>query len=94
MLGRPKEFDQDEALGKAMDVFWTKGYEATSVQDLLDHMGINRGSMYDTFGDKHALFVEAVGHTGSPRFGDYEDRRYSSTSELPRPHEGAGRYGA
>ncbi len=62
MLGRPKQFNHDEALGKAMDVFWTKGYEATSVQDLLDHMGINRGSMYGTFGDKHALFVEAVEH--------------------------------
>ena len=62
MIGRPKEFDHDEALESAMDVFWTKGYEATSVQDLLDHMGINRGSMYGTFGDKHALFVEAVEH--------------------------------
>ena len=47
-----------------MEAFWKKGYEATSVQDLLDHMGINRGSMYDTFGDKNALFVEAVEHYG------------------------------
>ncbi len=45
-----------------MEIFWTKGYDATSVQDLLDAMGINRGSMYDTFGDKHALFVSAFDH--------------------------------
>lgn len=60
MIGRPRTFDREEALGKAMDVFWAEGYAAASVQDLLDGMGINRGSMYDTFGDKHALFVEAV----------------------------------
>ena len=62
MIGRPQEFDRDEALEKAMEVFWTKGYEAASVEDLLDCMGINRGSMYNTFGDKQALFVEAVEH--------------------------------
>lgn len=45
-----------------MEAFWAKGYEATSVQDLLDAMGINRGSMYDTFGDKHAIFVAALEH--------------------------------
>lgn len=64
MVGRPKEFDCDQALEKAMGVFWHKGYEAASVQDLLDGMGINRGSMYDTFGDKHELFVKAVEHYG------------------------------
>lgn len=45
-----------------MEVFWRRGYEAASVQNLLDGMRINRGSMYDTFGDKRALFVEALGH--------------------------------
>jgi TetR/AcrR family transcriptional repressor of nem operon len=43
-----------------MQVFWEKGYEATSVQDLVDRMGINRFSLYDTFGDKHALFLAAL----------------------------------
>ncbi len=62
MVGRPKQFEKEEALEKAMQVFWTKGYEAASVQDLLDGMGINRGSMYATFGDKHALFLKAVDH--------------------------------
>ena len=62
MVGRPKQFERIEALTSALEVFWTKGYEATSVQDLVDTMGVNRGSLYNTFGDKHALFVEAVEH--------------------------------
>ena len=62
VVGRPRQFDRDTALERAMDTFWTKGYGASSVQDLLDAMGINRGSMYDTFGDKHALFSEAFDH--------------------------------
>ena len=45
-----------------MDVFWRQGYGGASVQDLLDGMKINRGSLYDTFGDKRTLFVEALGH--------------------------------
>ncbi len=64
MAGRPKEFDQQVALERAMKTFWANGYEATSVQDLLDAMEINRGSMYDTFGDKHALFSAAFDHYG------------------------------
>ena len=62
VVGRPKQFERNDALAAAMDVFWTKGYEATSVQDLVDAMGVNRGSIYDTFGDKHSLFIEAVEH--------------------------------
>ncbi len=61
-LGRPKEFDRKDALERAMEEFWAKGYEATSVSCLLEAMGINRGSMYDTFGDKRSLFLEAIGH--------------------------------
>ena len=55
-----KQFDHDAALAKAMGAFWARGYEATSVQDLVDCMGINRGSLYATFGDKRSLFVEAL----------------------------------
>lgn len=61
-MPRPKEFERDVVLEKAMDLFWQKGYEATSVQDLVQHMGINRGSLYDTFKDKHHLFLAAVSH--------------------------------
>ena len=61
-IGRPREFDREEALEKAMELFWTRGYDATGLRDLLDHMGIGRQSLYDTFGDKHSLFIEAVKH--------------------------------
>ena len=59
-MARPKTFDREQALESAMNLFWAKGYEATSVQDLLDAMGINRGSMYTTFGGKRALFLAAL----------------------------------
>lgn len=55
-----KRFDSDAALSKAMDAFWAQGYDATSMQDLVECMGINRGSLYATFGDKRSLFVEAL----------------------------------
>lgn len=55
-----KQFDTDAALEKAMQMFWRRGYEATSMQDLVDCMGVNRGSMYATYGDKHAIFVAAL----------------------------------
>ncbi|MBW7475549.1 TetR/AcrR family transcriptional regulator [Paenibacillus oenotherae] len=57
---RTKEFEPVDALEKAMKVFWKHGYEKTSVNDLLKEMGINRGSMYDTFGDKHSLFMACL----------------------------------
>jgi len=59
-MARHKEFDRDEALQRAMEVFWSRGYEAASVGDLVKHMGINRQSLYDTFGDKWRLYLEAV----------------------------------
>ncbi len=59
-MPRAKCFDREEALQKAMRAFWARGYEATSIQDLVDCMGINRGSLYDTFGDKHQLFLAAL----------------------------------
>lgn len=59
-MGRKREFDPDAVLDRAIETFWSRGYEATSVQDLVDEMGINRGSLYDTFGDKHTLFLAAI----------------------------------
>ena len=57
-----KQFDRHEVLDRAMAVFWERGYEATSVQDLLEAMGINRGSLYATFGDKRQLFLAVLDH--------------------------------
>jgi len=60
MAARQKEFDRDEVVLKAITVFRDKGYEATSMQDLVEQMGINRFSLYATFTSKHDLFVEAL----------------------------------
>ena len=57
---RHKEFDPDEAVADAMALFWERGYEATSVQDLVERTGVGRRSMYDTFGDKHSLYLKAL----------------------------------
>lgn len=59
--GRPRSFDRDEALAKAMELFWRHGYESTSISELTAAMGINPPSLYATFGDKERLFLEAVG---------------------------------
>lgn len=59
-VARPREFDRDVVLDRAMRVFWSRGYEATSIQHLVDRMRIQRGSLYDTFGDKRGLFFAAV----------------------------------
>ena len=58
--GRPRSFDRDAALDAAMQVFWEKGYEATSISDLTEVMGINPPSLYAAFGDKERLFMEAI----------------------------------
>ncbi|MDB9527227.1 TetR/AcrR family transcriptional regulator [Oscillatoria sp. CS-180] len=61
-MARSKTFDRKLVLDKAMQVFWEKGYEAASMQMLVDAMGINRGSLYDTFQDKRTLFLQAIAH--------------------------------
>ena len=59
-MPRTKQFDREKVLQKAMELFWKKGFHATSIQDLVTHLGINRGSMYDTFGGKDQLFRESL----------------------------------
>jgi TetR/AcrR family transcriptional regulator, transcriptional repressor for nem operon len=73
-VARTKEFEPEKALTRAMDLFWRRGYEATSVHDLLEEMGIGRGSMYDTFGDKRALFLAALER--------FEETRVSRADEI------------
>lgn len=60
MVGRPREFDIDQALDDAMRAFWAKGYEATSMVDLMDATGLHKGSIYQAFGDKHSLFIQSL----------------------------------
>lgn len=60
MRGRPRSFDREAALDRAIRLFWRKGYEATSVRDLSADLGIGAPSLYNTFGDKQTLFTEAV----------------------------------
>ena len=55
-MGRAKQFDRHVALDQAMELFWARGYHATSIQDLVDRLGVNRQSLYDTFGGKDELF--------------------------------------
>jgi TetR/AcrR family transcriptional repressor of nem operon len=62
MRGRPREFDEREVLERAMNLFWLRGYEGVSLVELLRHMDISRQSLYDTFGNKRALFMRAIGH--------------------------------
>jgi TetR/AcrR family transcriptional repressor of nem operon len=63
-MARSKEFDENAVLHKAMQLFWEQGYEKTSMNDLVDHMGIHRRSLYDTFTDKHTLFLKALDRYG------------------------------
>lgn len=59
-MARTKEFNEDHALDKAIEIFWHKGYNGTSAQDLVTHLGLSRSSLYDTFGDKQKLFAMAL----------------------------------
>jgi len=59
-VGRPRSFDKEEALKKAMHVFWEKGYEGTSMADLIESIGMKAPSLYAAFGNKDAIFKEVV----------------------------------
>lgn len=61
-MARTREFDTDAAVRRAMELFWTRGYEATSVRDLTQHLGIGQGSLYAAFGGKDGLYRAALEH--------------------------------
>src|SRR5688500_10969038 len=67
MSGRTREFDENKALESASEVFWIKGYEAATTEELLQAMELNKGSMYNAFGNKRELFVK-VFHWFAERF--------------------------
>ncbi len=78
MAGRPRQFDRDEVLGKALRLFWKQGYEATGVAQITTTLGIGRQSLYGTFGDKRALFIETL-----KRYADAEQRWLENTLFAP-----------
>jgi TetR/AcrR family transcriptional repressor of nem operon len=79
---RPRQFDPEQALLKAMEVFWTKGYEAVSVDELVRATGVNRFSLYEQFGDKNGLFARCLEHYDGIFFQMFLD-------DLADPSEGA-----
>jgi TetR/AcrR family transcriptional repressor of nem operon len=59
-MARTKDFDEDEILDKALAIFWHKGYNGVSMQELVDGLGISRSSLYDTYTDKYSLFIKSL----------------------------------
>lgn len=81
------QFDIDETLEKAGEVFWANGYEATSMNDLLKAMGIQKGSFYNTYGSKHAVYLRALEQYSTTRFTDFEKLTVGETAvEALRAH--------
>lgn len=74
-MPRPKEFDYDDKLTIARDLFWKKGYNATTLNDLVDSMKINRSSLYLTYGNKHDLFVKSL-----MQYIQMKDEQYSAAA--------------
>ncbi len=75
-MPRNKEFDYDEKLKTARDIFWKKGYNATSMNDLVDGMKINRSSIYLTYGNKHELFLKSL-----TNYIEKKDKQYSKAAK-------------
>jgi TetR/AcrR family transcriptional repressor of nem operon len=76
-VARTKEFDPEAALQAALELFWRRGYEATSMSDLVEHLGVGRASIYATFGSKHELYMKALER--------YQEQLPDLLRELSRP---------
>ena len=81
-MARNVEFNEDEKVEKAMNVFWEKGYNGTSMQDLVDAMQINRSSLYNTIGDKHELFLKCINNYTCARMSETIEKAKSAKSPL------------
>ncbi|APA00736.1 TetR/AcrR family transcriptional regulator [Flavobacterium sufflavum] len=79
-MARCVEFNEVEKIEKAMNVFWEKGYNATSMQDLVDAMQINRSSLYNTIGDKHQLFMKCISNYFDNAMQELKDKVANETS--------------
>ncbi len=86
--GRPRGFDRDAALRRAMEVFWAKGYDGAALSDLTTAMGINPPSLYAAFGSKEALFREAVDLYGTTEGSEI----WAAIDEAPTAHEAMRRF--
>ena len=83
-MARPREFDMDQALDAAMGTFWTQGYEATSMTDLVEATGLQKGSLYKAFVDKHDIFMQSLS-----RYLDGASQKMSEVlSGTPTPVDG------
>ena len=81
IAGRPREFDRDLALERARDLFWARGYEGTSMSDLVAALGIASARIYAAFGSKEALFREAIEHYEAKE-GSFADRALSKSKDV------------
>ncbi|MFJ9826227.1 TetR/AcrR family transcriptional regulator [Streptomyces sp. NPDC101160] len=79
-MARTKEFDPDAALQAALELFWARGYEATTMSDLVERLGIGRASIYATFGSKHELYVRAL-----DRYRETRDPQLMAELSAPGP---------
>ncbi|MGI5164071.1 TetR/AcrR family transcriptional regulator [Spirillospora sp. CA-253888] len=79
-MARTKEFDPDAALQRALELFWERGYEATSMADLVERLGVARASIYATFGGKHELYLKAL-----ERYGQLMDPQIMGELAVPGP---------
>src|ERR1700729_3490045 len=86
-MARTKKFDPKQALAAAMNVFWRLGYENTSLEALMKEMGIARQSLYDTFGDKRALYLKALAHYRDQTTGQMQ----KMLNEIPSVRDGFAR---
>jgi TetR/AcrR family transcriptional regulator, transcriptional repressor for nem operon len=79
-MARPRAFDENLVLDRALNLFWHRGYEATSMQQLVNALGINRASLYDTFGDKYSLYIKAL-----IQYRDQNQAAIAGLFSQPRP---------
>lgn len=85
-VGRPRGFDVDEALDRALRLFWRQGYEGTSLSDLTDELGINRPSLYAAFGNKESLFRKALDRYVERQLGLFHEAFAKPTARAAVEH--------
>ncbi len=86
-MARPRGFEPSEALEKAMHLFWQKGYQDTSMADLVEVTGVSRYGFYNEFGDKHDLFVKAMEHYANTTISNALSPMETTESSLPQIHQ-------